>query len=63
MSLKQMENLQGGSPESVICNGLMIGWGGVLAYGIALSGVTAGMSAGVAVVWGGLSWLICGGIE
>lgn len=59
LSLEQMENLEGGSTYSNVCNGLMLGWGGVLTYGAAAAGVTAGVSLGIALVWGGLTWGLC----
>jgi len=62
LSLEEMEKVEGGKAEAVICNVLMIGWGAVLAYGTAAAAVTAGVSAGIALVWGGLTYGICGSL-
>lgn len=59
LELTQMENVEGGSVAGVVCGVGMLGWGSVLGYGVALSGISAGLSVGVALVWGGISIALC----
>ncbi len=62
LNLEELEQIHGGGWGSIGCGVLMAGWGGVLAYGSALAGVTAGVSAGIALVWSGLSIGICAAV-
>lgn len=47
VSFEQMEAINGGGPASLGCGLLMTAWGGVLAAGLALGPVSAGVSVGV----------------
>jgi len=55
-----MDNLNAEVVGSNVCNGLMLGWGTVLAAGMAMSTVTVGVSVGITAVWGGLTWGLYG---
>lgn len=55
VSFEQMEAINGGGPASLGCGLLMTAWGGVLAAGLALEPV----SAGVSVAWGAVGVLLC----
>ena len=59
VSFEQMEAINGGGPASLGCGLLMTAWGGVLAAGLALGPVSAGVSVGVSVAWGAVGVLLC----
>jgi hypothetical protein len=60
LSFEEMERVEGGGAGAGAACGILMGaWGVVLAYGAAAAVVTAGVSAGIAAVWGGLTVGLC----
>lgn len=63
LDLEQMEQVSGtGFWGGTACSALTLGWGTVLAYGLATSVISAGASVAVGAVYGAVTLGVCSAV-